>query len=52
MKGTIMIKYSTPPGKGSKVITDSPTAPIKHTDVVGKEADDALDPDADDANDN
>ena len=45
MKGIIMIKYSTTPGKDAKAITNSPTAPIK-TKGGGAEAADVLDVDS------
>lgn len=46
-----MIKYSTNPTADAKAITNSPTAPIK-TMGGSVEAKDALDLDAEDANDN
>jgi len=46
-----MIKYSTNPSPEAKAITNSPTAPMKTTGG-GVEAKDALDLDAEDANDN
>ena len=46
-----MIKYSTNPTADAKAITSSPTAPIKTTGG-GVEAKNALDLDAEDANDN
>jgi len=44
-----MIKYSTDPSAGAKAITNSPTSPIK-TKGGHVEAEDALDRDAEDAN--
>jgi hypothetical protein len=46
-----MIKYSTNPSANAKAITNSPTAPIKTKGGQAQEAD-ALDLDAEDANDN
>lgn len=46
-----MIKYSTNPSQGARAITNSPTSPIKTKDGHA-EASDALDLDAEDANDN